>query len=343
MSSKRIRVDAADEPSKIVRLNVGGRLYWFAASTLRHSPRGLLRSMMVDGADGAGEVTDESGAIFIDRDPDAFAVVAAYLRTGRALLTSSGDASAGATELDYFFADPPPIVTSAAAAPIVIENAKVCAIDMIERARQQLTSSDRYAPGRHCADSCSLDDACSILFEDNSDDGRGMSMIIDWSSKAQATELHNDDYTIWIADHNGPLHALVTELGGIVGRQQLNMLIGTALGGTRTGVREVDVHIVVGQRTATVAATAIKDDDGNNTEWSTASSYTIDVPMVVGTIIFAFDNRSPPALFADIISLDDNNAIRYTATPRLAVRESQGWRALLGTDVDVTAVHTGTH
>ena len=96
----------------MVRVNVGGRLFAFNKQTLLASPSGLMQRMF--GADGGITVTDDSGNAFLDRDPAAFEVVAAFLRTQHALLIDKSrcPVALARAELAYFFDEPPVLVTS---------------------------------------------------------------------------------------------------------------------------------------------------------------------------------------------------------------------------------------
>ena len=93
--------------SSVVTLNVGGRLYPFNRQTLAASPRGVLQRMFSgDFADAEDCACDAAGNPFIDRDPDTFAVVAAYLRLGDAVVPDGVPLPLARLELDYFFFDP---------------------------------------------------------------------------------------------------------------------------------------------------------------------------------------------------------------------------------------------
>ncbi|KAH8855059.1 BTB/POZ domain-containing protein KCTD3 [Schistosoma japonicum] len=63
----------------IVNLNVGGRKFSTSRNTLLWNKNSFF-SILLDGA--LPTMRDESGAIFIDRDPDMFSVILNYLRTG---------------------------------------------------------------------------------------------------------------------------------------------------------------------------------------------------------------------------------------------------------------------
>ncbi|CAH8430974.1 unnamed protein product [Schistosoma intercalatum] len=62
----------------IVNLNVGGRKFSTSRNTLLWNKNSFF-SILLDGA--LPTLRDESGAIFIDRDPDMFSVILNYLRT----------------------------------------------------------------------------------------------------------------------------------------------------------------------------------------------------------------------------------------------------------------------
>ena len=68
-----------------VKLNVGGRPFLTSRSTLRtRAPESMLSRMLVAEEEGAmrAGVRDADGAILLDRDPDYFAAILNYLRTG---------------------------------------------------------------------------------------------------------------------------------------------------------------------------------------------------------------------------------------------------------------------
>ncbi|KAK4473071.1 hypothetical protein MN116_004262 [Schistosoma mekongi] len=67
-----------DKRCDIVNLNVGGRKFSTSRNTLLWNKNSFF-SVLLDGA--LPTMRDESGAIFIDRDPDMFSVILNYLRT----------------------------------------------------------------------------------------------------------------------------------------------------------------------------------------------------------------------------------------------------------------------
>ena len=70
------------DQTKIITLNVGGRVFSTTLTTLLSHPDSVLARMFSN--DGSAvmppAMTDSSGHYFIDRDPDAFAVILNYLR-----------------------------------------------------------------------------------------------------------------------------------------------------------------------------------------------------------------------------------------------------------------------
>lgn len=66
----------------IVRLNVGGELMSTTLSTLRSQPASLLGRMFDEESRFGEPLRDESGAVFLDADPEAFRVILNYLRRG---------------------------------------------------------------------------------------------------------------------------------------------------------------------------------------------------------------------------------------------------------------------
>ncbi|AVK74929.1 BTB/POZ domain containing protein [Pandoravirus quercus] len=100
--------DGARPPldGRIVCLDVGGRQFKTYASTLRACPDGML-ARMLDSRFNAPETHD--GCLFVDRDPQYFAHILAYLRcvagggTASLSLPDNADALEGiADEADYF-------------------------------------------------------------------------------------------------------------------------------------------------------------------------------------------------------------------------------------------------
>jgi hypothetical protein len=83
--------------TKIISLNVGGRTFSTTLTTLLSHPDSVLAKMFTGteaaAAAAAAEVgmppamRDGTGAYFIDRDPETFAVILNYLRTGKVHLT----------------------------------------------------------------------------------------------------------------------------------------------------------------------------------------------------------------------------------------------------------------
>ncbi len=90
-----------DEPSQIVRLNVGGTRFEVARGTLMKYEGSMLASL-VSGKwkEGCGE-----NEIFIDRDGARFRYVLEYLRTDRVFVHDRLDQAALEVEFDYFGID----------------------------------------------------------------------------------------------------------------------------------------------------------------------------------------------------------------------------------------------
>ncbi|KAI9017665.1 BTB/POZ protein [Gaertneriomyces semiglobifer] len=61
----------------LVTFNVGGRLFTTTRANINGHPNSMLANLIAHTADG-----DSQQEIFIDRDPDTFAVILRYLRTG---------------------------------------------------------------------------------------------------------------------------------------------------------------------------------------------------------------------------------------------------------------------
>ena len=76
--------------SDVLLLNVGGTLYTTTYGTVRSVQDSYLATLFA--ADGAyrAPATDADGRRFIDRDPEAFAVVLAYIRDGGASFSCAG-------------------------------------------------------------------------------------------------------------------------------------------------------------------------------------------------------------------------------------------------------------
>ena len=84
-------------PSRIVRLNVGGKLFLSSKETLEQSDffRGLLSGTMPS-------QTDENGCFFIDRNPRIFRMVLEMLRTGVLFWDRENELRACQIECDFF-------------------------------------------------------------------------------------------------------------------------------------------------------------------------------------------------------------------------------------------------
>ncbi|EYC02426.1 hypothetical protein Y032_0100g3294 [Ancylostoma ceylanicum] len=71
-------VGVSDIPEQIVNLNVGGHRFATSSHTLTWIPDSFFTSLL---SGRIPTVRDDSGAIFIDRDPDVFRIILNYLRT----------------------------------------------------------------------------------------------------------------------------------------------------------------------------------------------------------------------------------------------------------------------
>ncbi|KHJ79435.1 hypothetical protein OESDEN_20919 [Oesophagostomum dentatum] len=69
---------ATEIPEQIVNLNVGGQRFATSSHTLTWIPDSFFTSLL---SGRIPTVRDDSGAIFIDRDPDVFRIILNYLRT----------------------------------------------------------------------------------------------------------------------------------------------------------------------------------------------------------------------------------------------------------------------
>ncbi|KAK6051605.1 K+ channel tetramerization domain protein [Cooperia oncophora] len=73
-----IMVGSSDIPEQVVSLNVGGQRFATSSHTLTWIPDSFFTSLL---SGRIPTVRDDSGAIFIDRDPDVFRIILNYLRT----------------------------------------------------------------------------------------------------------------------------------------------------------------------------------------------------------------------------------------------------------------------
>ncbi|PIO72281.1 K+ channel tetramerization domain protein [Teladorsagia circumcincta] len=71
-------VGSSDIPEQVVSLNVGGQRFATSSHTLTWIPDSFFTSLL---SGRIPTVRDDSGAIFIDRDPDVFRIILNYLRT----------------------------------------------------------------------------------------------------------------------------------------------------------------------------------------------------------------------------------------------------------------------
>uniref|UniRef100_W6NAN1 Potassium channel domain containing protein n=1 Tax=Haemonchus contortus TaxID=6289 RepID=W6NAN1_HAECO len=71
-------VGPSDIPEQVVSLNVGGQRFATSSHTLTWIPDSFFTSLL---SGRIPTVRDDSGAIFIDRDPDVFRIILNYLRT----------------------------------------------------------------------------------------------------------------------------------------------------------------------------------------------------------------------------------------------------------------------
>lgn len=87
----------SDPYSKVIRLDVGGKLYKTTTGTLEMEPDSLLASIV-------SHAVKKTDVVFIDRDGDAFAYVLDYLRNGTnaVLPRSRGDQARLRNEAAYY-------------------------------------------------------------------------------------------------------------------------------------------------------------------------------------------------------------------------------------------------
>ena len=87
------------KPAEIINLNVGGQRFSTSRDTLTWTPDSFFSSLV------SGRIPilkDESGAIFIDRDPKLFAVILNFLRTKEISHPSGVDVSALRHEAEFY-------------------------------------------------------------------------------------------------------------------------------------------------------------------------------------------------------------------------------------------------
>jgi len=74
-----------EDPNRVIKLNVGGKVFTSTLSTLAGSEPDSVLAAMFRGDNGAARPArmDADGAYFIDRSPDAFAAIIEFLRTRR--------------------------------------------------------------------------------------------------------------------------------------------------------------------------------------------------------------------------------------------------------------------
>lgn len=86
----------------LVRLNVGGQVFTTTESTLLRYPNSLF-ARLLDRSAAIPTIKDESGAIFIDRDPAAFAVILSWLRSDSGRVELRGVSSEALCEEARFY------------------------------------------------------------------------------------------------------------------------------------------------------------------------------------------------------------------------------------------------
>lgn len=108
-SAKKRAREAVEAPkftpaSTIMRLNVGGKSFTTSLATLRSVPDSLLGRMFEEDSRFGTPLKDESGAVFLDRDPDVFKWLLDCLRRGGRFVATPGPLMLTLLkdELDYF-------------------------------------------------------------------------------------------------------------------------------------------------------------------------------------------------------------------------------------------------
>ncbi|KAI8921797.1 hypothetical protein BC831DRAFT_552858 [Entophlyctis helioformis] len=93
---------AARPPSKPVTLDVGGRLFRTSPETLASYPTSLLGRLFHPSYPVPALLPDDAGHYFIDRNPDYFAVILDFLRTGMLVVPPALSRAALDRELDFY-------------------------------------------------------------------------------------------------------------------------------------------------------------------------------------------------------------------------------------------------
>ena len=88
----------SNKPAEIINLNVGGQKFSTSRDTLTWSPESFFSSLL---SGRIPSLKDDSGAIFIDRDPKLFAVILNFLRT-KEISPTGVDVSALRHEAEFY-------------------------------------------------------------------------------------------------------------------------------------------------------------------------------------------------------------------------------------------------
>lgn len=113
-------LDREANTSGIVRLNVGGTPFTTSIGTLRGTGSGVSQYSMlwmilelVSGGESQTMIRDETGAIFIDREPTMFPYVLHFARTGRFRMLTSGSSTELIDEFVFYFGYNSPVANRA--------------------------------------------------------------------------------------------------------------------------------------------------------------------------------------------------------------------------------------
>jgi len=91
---------------KIVRLNIGGKLFYTTPDTLRSRGDNFFTGLL---SGRISSTKDENGAYFIDRNGDLFAPILDYLRSGELIIPKHIEVSQIENEAQFFSVDLPAI------------------------------------------------------------------------------------------------------------------------------------------------------------------------------------------------------------------------------------------
>ena len=97
-SSTSSSINNTHKPAEIINLNVGGQKFSTSRETLLWSPDSFFSSLL---SGRVPSLKDDTGAVFIDRDPKLFAVILNFLRT-KEISATGVDVSALRHEAEFY-------------------------------------------------------------------------------------------------------------------------------------------------------------------------------------------------------------------------------------------------